>query len=151
MRVGVSVTTLEAANCISNPALLEAGQVIFLPPGSIAGTPTANPTDALPDTCFNPAARITAPVSGMQLSGQFTIEGTASIPNFQFYKLEIRAESASNFITFFLTHTAVPTVGVLGTLDSHAFAPGLYRIQLVVVDNTGNYPIPPCVIRVRFG
>jgi hypothetical protein len=150
VRSTISLNDLQTANCILNPAQLIAGQVIYVP-ATFAASPTPNPVDALPYTCTNPAARITSPVSGATVSGAFVIRGTAAIPNFDFFKLEIRPETSGSFATFYLTHNPVSVEGELVTLNTGAFAPGLYRIQLVVVDKTGNFPVTPCVIRVRFG
>ena len=149
VRAAISLTELQTANCITNPSQLIAGEVITVP-ATFSASPTANPIDALPYTCNNPAARITSPTSGASVSGAFVIRGTASIPNFDFFKLEIRPETGNAFATFYLTHNTVSSEGTLVTMSTVPFGPGLYRIQLVVVDKSGNFPVAPCVIRVRF-
>ncbi len=154
-RAGISLADLQAANCLANPSQIIAGQILVLPPnGSLLPTPglaTGSPGDGNAYTCFNPAARITAPAPGTPINGGFAIRGSANIPNFQFYKLEVRADAAQSYVTFFTSTKPVTTDSELGTLNANAFPPGLYWIQLVVVDNTGNYPIAPCQIRLRFG
>jgi hypothetical protein len=84
------------------------------------------------------------------LNGVITVIGTATLPNFSFYKLEVRPDSGSIWNNFANSKQQV-TGGVLGTLDSELFPPGPYWLQLTVVDNTGNFPITPCALRVRFG
>lgn len=155
VRVGLSLSDLQAANCIANPAQIQVGQVIALPPGSIAAVTaiaaTSNPTDAIAYGCGNSLARISSPLPGSVLTGQFSVRGTAKIPNFSFYKLEVRADSSQTYVTFFTNRTPQTVDGELGTLNAKAFPPGLYWIQLVAIDATSNYPVQPCQVRVRFG
>jgi hypothetical protein len=79
---------------------------------------------------------------GAVLRGAVALYGSARLPNFSFYKLEIRPEGTSTstgFVTFYTAATQV-TSGLLATLDTRAFVDGEYWIRLVVVDTTGNYP-----------
>ncbi|MBX3066106.1 MAG: LysM peptidoglycan-binding domain-containing protein [Anaerolineae bacterium] len=152
-QAGVTVAVLQRANCITDPSRIVVGQVIIVPPGrsigiNVTGTP-AGLGGANVVGCDNPAARITAPQAGATVRGVVTFTGSAVISDFAFYKLEVRADSSPNWITF----VSIPTPlqgGTLGTLNTGAFAPGLYWVQLLVIDNTGNYPIPPCAIRLNF-
>ena len=46
-------------------------------------------------------------------------------------------------VTVILTALKAPwSGGLLGNLNSSGVANGTYTVQLVVVDNTGNYPTP---------
>ncbi len=107
--------------------------------------PTSGPTGtqtATDGACTNPDSIITSPRVGAVLSGLVAFYGTARVPDFSFYKLEIRREGASTssgFVTFY-TGTEQIQHGVLATLDTLAWADGEYWIRLVVVDSTGNYP-----------
>ncbi len=83
------------------------------------------------------------------MRGVIAVRGTATLPNFSFYKLEVRSDDAPVWNNFKLSNQQV-TDGLLGTLDTSLFAPGVYWIQLTVVDNTGNIPVLPCAIRVHF-
>lgn len=116
-------------------------------------TPTPAPTPVPPGPdCPDPRVQLGAPVAGQLLSGVVEIWGTADIPDFNFYKFEIRGPfTAGEWQTVGeMAHTPVSN-GLLGYWDAgpvaHA-APGVYLFRLVVVDNTGNYPAP-CVVQVR--
>ncbi len=134
---------LQQANCITDPDTIRYGQVILVPPGRIVNSPSS----AI--GCDNPAARITSPRPGAVLRGTITVTGTAALSNFNFYKLEVRPDDGSVWNNFAQTSQPVSD-GVLGTLNTGLFAPGVYWIQLTVVDRTGNVPILPCAVRVRF-
>jgi hypothetical protein len=138
---------MQQVNCIADPNAIYYGQVILVPPGILGGTPT----DGTPAIigCNNPAARITGLQPGAPLRGTVTFAGSATLPNFAFYKLEVRSDSASIWNNFGTSRQQVAS-GVLGRLNTGLFPPGVYWIRLTVVDNTGNIPITPCAIRVRF-
>jgi murein DD-endopeptidase MepM/ murein hydrolase activator NlpD len=150
-RSGVSVAEIQQANCIPDPNTIYYGQVLIVPPGSAAAaTPVGGTAVAASIGCDNPAARITSPKPGTALHGVFTVTGTATLPNFSFYKLEVRPDNGSIWNNF--ANSTQPVMeGVLGTLDTGLFPPGLYWLQLTVVDITGNFPITPCAVRVSFG
>jgi hypothetical protein len=76
------------------------------------------------------------------------VVGTANIPDFAFYKLEINGPSTEgNWQT--LSAGSTPTVGgVLGSWDSSIYIPGNYNFRLVVYDASGNWP-PPCVVPIN--
>src|SRR3990172_8375595 len=63
-----------------------------LPPPPPRGGPRAPPP--LPEAaldasgCLNPSATLTFPTDGSDLSGSVSIQGTADIPNFAFFKYE---------------------------------------------------------------
>ncbi len=161
VRAGVSLADLAAANCIENPNAIRAGQVIYVPPGALApratpatlapGQQATNPVSILaPAACNAPGVRISAPISGSTFSGGFTIRGVATIPNFNFYKLEVKPYGSGSYVTFFTGRQPVVQDATLGELNSKAFPSGIYDIALFVIDQTGNYPVQPCVVRVRF-
>ncbi len=102
-------------------------------------TGTQSSTDGI---CTNPDSIIIAPRVGSVLTGTVEFYGTARIPGFSFYKLEIRLEpwsTASDYVTFYTSYRPVKN-GLLGTLDTTPWEDGEYWIRLVVVDTTGNYP-----------
>lgn len=157
LQVGVPLRELQAANCIADANRIVVGQVIILPPGRNLG-PRLGVSGTLPPmndglnaiNCTNPAATITAPAGGAAINGAIAIFGTADIPNFSFYKLEIRPEGDPNWRTFATSVTTVQN-NYLGSLNTVNFPHGVYWIQLVVIDQTANYPLPPCAVRLRFG
>jgi hypothetical protein len=152
----VTIDELAAANCISHPDNITAGQILYVPPG---GNVTPQPTG--PSTapsagnytsfdCGNPSWTITQPRPGTVLHGTFAVYGTATHPQFSFYRLQISGSGTNDadFATLQVYQTPV-TNGELGTINTAAFAPGDYWLRLTVVDITGNDP-PQCTVRVRF-
>jgi nucleoid-associated protein YgaU len=162
VRFGLRLNELAEANCITDPDQITSGQIIYAPPGSNVTPSTPDPQVTNPWTtvsppgdyrsfdCGNPAATISQPVAGTALSGTFAVYGSATHPDFQFYRLQVSGggTSGDEFVTLDVYNTAVNN-GQLGTVASDAFAPGDYWLRLTVVDNTGNY-LPQCTVRVRF-
>ncbi len=113
-------------------------------PAVVEDTPTPA---VLPPACPNPGAALASPGSGQEITSETAIIGTASIPNFQFYKLEWRNANGPEQWNWF-AGSETPVVGAaLGAFNPAGLPPGDYIIRLVVVDNTGNYP-PPCTVQV---
>lgn len=171
LRYGQTVTQMIAANCLADENV-DAGQVIRVPPiapapadtTASATTPassgiplpqpvrTPGPTatqTASDGACANPDSIITYPGVGAVLTGNVTITGTARLPNFSFYKLELRQEGTDQgYITFYTGDTEVIN-GTLAVFNTSAYPDGEYWIRLVVVDGTGNYP-ERCAMLVIF-
>jgi hypothetical protein len=155
-RAGVSLIEMQTANCILDASAIYAGQVIVVPPGSqvsvtAAAVQPTQPNNGFPDVsgdprfaCNLPNARITSPQNGAGLRGIVTVYGKAAIDNFSFYKLELRPYGSANWSNF--TTSPSPADGILGTFRAARFQPGVYEIQLTVVDNTSNYPMPCAVL-----
>jgi hypothetical protein len=158
LQFGMSVDELATANCITHPDNITAGQILYVPPGSnvkplpSSGTLTAPAAGGNYGSfdCGNPSWTITQPGPGTVLRGTFAVYGTATHPQFSFYRLQISGSGTkdSDFATLQVYNTSV-TNGELGTINPAAFAPGDYWLRLTVVDVTGNYP-PQCTVRVRF-
>ncbi len=158
---GITLDALMQANCLSS-SRIRVGDALripqstersMLPPGR---TPSGIPEVALPTprpgptgtqtatdgACTNADSIITSPGVGAHLRGVVEFRGTARVPGFAFYKLEIRQEGKTDspgYLTFY-TGNEMITNGVLGVLDTQAWPNGEYWIRLVVVDGTGNYP-----------
>lgn len=107
------------------------------------------PTPAVsPPACPDPGAALASPGVGQSISAETPVIGTASTPNFQFYKLEWRNANGPEEWNWF-AGSETPVVGAaLGAFNPAGLPPGSYIIRLVVVDNTGNYP-PPCAVQVN--
>jgi hypothetical protein len=146
LRARVTVGELQAANCLLGTNIYY-GQVLVVPPGTTIPTPGTDVPSNM-TACANPAQTITAPAPGAILRGTVAIQGTANIPKFSFYKLEIRGDKSATWNNFTQRTTPV-TNGALGTLNTTLFAPGNYWIQLTAIDTTGNYPLLPCAIAVQ--
>ncbi|HRF97610.1 MAG TPA: hypothetical protein PLZ51_20525 [Aggregatilineales bacterium] len=105
-------------------------------------TPVANDTPTPPillnvEGCLNPSIQIASPQPNEGLTEKFEVIGTATLPNFGFYRIEIRADSA----LIYQRITAVQQVvyaDVLAEIDPTEYPSGIYWIRLVVVDNRGN-------------
>jgi hypothetical protein len=113
---------------------------------TVAPLPTATP--APPANCPTPGVQITQPGSGATVSGRVDIRGTANIPNFSFYKVEIGlGDHPSRWTSISDLHHTPVTDGFLDVLDASSLPAGTYSLRLVVVDITGNFP-PPCEIQI---
>lgn len=111
-----------------------------------AGTPAATPT-AAPSGCIPGQIDITSPKAGDQIQGKITLKGTATIPNFGFYKYEFSPLGANTWAAIVASRKPIQN-GDLGDWDTTAIATGDYQLRLVVTDNQGN-ELPACVIPVR--
>lgn len=130
------------------------------PPRPPTPRPTATETPApappspvpVPPACPDLSARIIAPGTDAHLNGSVPIIGTANISSFQYYKIEFGAgdQPALWKVLGDLHHRPV-TENVLDVLNTASFSPGVYRLRLTVVDQSGNYPILPCSVRVIIG
>lgn len=159
LRFDLDMDELAEANCINDPSNITAGQLLYVPPDSDITPPEPDNGSSTDDgsaggllsfDCDNPTATITQPRPGTVLSGAFALYGSATHPNFQFYRLQISGggTGGGEFATLMVFDTPVSS-GQLGTINTAAFAPGYYWLRLTVVDNTGNY-LPQCTVRVQF-
>jgi hypothetical protein len=116
-------------------------------------TPSADSTEIpaiRPAACPAPNVCITSPGVNQVVQGNIPVRGTATIADFQYYKVEVGPGSnpADNEWTVVGSlHQSPVSGGVLETFNGSAYPPGTYTLRLVVVDQTGNYP-PPCRITV---
>ena len=111
-----------------------------------APSPTATPPP--PANCPTPGVQITQPGNGAHVSGRVDIRGTANIPNFSFYKVEIGlGDHPSRWTSISDLHHTPVTDGFLDVLDASSLPAGTYSLRLVVVDITGNFP-PPCEVQI---
>ena len=101
-----------------------------------------------PVGCTDFSTAITSPAAGQRVGEVFNLTGTASLPNFQYYKVEIRPDS-SNIYNFYVQSTTPVTNGLLTRINTEPFGSGVHWIRLTVVDTTGNFPTP-CTIPVIF-
>ncbi len=134
----------------------------FLAPSVPLPNPTPIPTISLlqletssavslstPDAsgCLNPSATISAPASGEELRGLVEISGTADIPGFAFYRIEIRPTGGEAPWQVITAGTQTVRDDLLGAWDTGLVENGVYLLQLVVTDAEGNAPLP-CSIEV---
>ena len=127
-----------------------------VPPTPTAELPTATPEPPTPipapqivaPSCPDGRSIIASPGVNQVVSGIVPIVGSASHEAFNFYKLEFApgANADGGYVYFDGTSRQV-TGGVLGNFNSTGIANGMYTIQLVVVDQSANYP-PPCRVTI---
>lgn len=97
--------------------------------------------------CLPGQVIITSPKAGSEVKGRVSIQGTASIPNFGFYKYEVSPLNADTWVTI-AAGREVKVDSSLGEWDTTALPAGDYQLRLVVIDNKGE-ALPPCIIPVR--
>ncbi len=162
---GVGALTFLVTTLLS-PAVPAASRPTPLPTVSLLATPstpgpestgpgaTALPEAALDSSgCLNPAATLSFPEEGSELSGTVTVHGSAAIANFAFYKYEYIALAAGvpapGAVWRAISAGTDPKMDSdLGFWDTTLVNPGDYGFRLVVTDTAGNAPLP-CVRRVR--
>lgn len=158
--VNSTVEDLSMANCLPNIDALAIGDELFvprLPEGpvqtGVPSVPDGDTTEVIalsPVGCTSPAISIASPSIGQVINGAFSVIGTAALPTLEYYKLEIRADTATTY-NFYSRAEEPVSNGQLGTIDSSLFGAGVYWVRLVVVDNTGNIPgDATCAIPVIF-
>ena len=161
MVVSFVAPTVPGAIPIPTPTLdLLATPSITLPPPTPTTSGTNEPDGtaqpggtpepaALPEqsVCVAGQVMISDPKDGDEISDIATLKGTASIPNFGFYKYEVARPGDSSWLTIGGGRNPV-VEDKLGDWDTSSRIPGEYLLRLVVTDNEGNY-LPACVIRVR--
>ncbi|MDW8298976.1 MAG: hypothetical protein RML95_06530 [Anaerolineae bacterium] len=126
---GVFLTV--TAQALSGGAILQLTAVASpTPVGTIiVGYPT-------PIGCNSEQAWLEVPANGMRVFDTLTVIGTANIPNFAFYTLEISGPSTGGEFGVLDNKTSpMPQKGVLGQFAVTAFQPGDYRFRLAVFDN----------------
>jgi tRNA A-37 threonylcarbamoyl transferase component Bud32 len=100
--------------------------------------------------CPSTHARITAPGVDVTVQGNVTILGTANIPNFDYYKVELATGSHTRTWTLIGELSQTPVVNdELYIWDTSAYPRGIYTLRLTVVDVTGNYQ--SCQVHIRLG
>ncbi len=143
----------QVANLATPTVNLLATPTITLPIAAPLEEGALNAAEASPETtatlsgCIPGQVEIFFPRNGQEISGVVKVTGTASIPNFGFYKFEIRRPGESIWLTIQAGNSPVIS-GDLGDWDTRRLIPGEYELSLVVVDNAAQ-AYPACIITVR--
>ncbi|MEW5719824.1 MAG: ABC transporter substrate-binding protein, partial [Chloroflexota bacterium] len=115
------------------------------PTGSPTFAPTGSPTPAA-SQCANLAGVIKSPLHDSTVSGTVELRGSATRPNFAYWKLEYRADAATTYTQLYRSEQPVND-GALSLWSTKTAPNGVYWLQLTVVDTTGNASAP-CQVRV---
>lgn len=141
------VPSLPASDVLPTPTL----SLLVTPAGTLAPGSTAAPsTESAPSGmsgCDPERIMLTSPKPGAAVSGTVELTGTASIPNFGFYKYELSAMGTNIWATISAGDKPKKDEK-LGDWDTTTLANGDYFLQLVLIDNAGK-TLEPCVIAVR--
>jgi len=144
---------------------------------AITDTPVPTPVNTVPPTpeptnkpappskapkvvqCSYPYLHITSPAIDEEVHRQqpLVVQGTASVgperPAFSYYKIEVQSPTGG-WILGYRGDRPHTQNSVLGTLDFvhhpdlRNLGAGWYRVRLMVVDASGNYP-PPCSVTIH--
>lgn len=156
--LSVTPTPTRTATPISGTLPLAGGPVISLTVTSESQTPTPAAETATPTpppapivvapNCPDEHATLVRPGQNEVVSGQVNVIGTATLGDFQYYKIEAAPGTDASGGGQYVGGAHAPvTAGLLATVDTTGLANGVWTLRLVVVDQTGNY-IPPCQVTV---
>lgn len=126
-------TTLPAEMANSGESMIEATQPAL--------------QQAISSGCLPDQNQISFPLNGQETSGVVEILGTADIPNFGFYKLEIKKPEETVWLTLQAGNQVVRD-GKLGDWDTRRLTPGEYQLGMVIVDSEAQ-STQPCIVSVR--
>jgi hypothetical protein len=145
------VPSLPGVTALSTPTLnLLAVPTTTLSPELLAslGSATAPPPSTSEASgCIPGQISITSPKPGENVSGTVEIMGTASIPNFGYFKYEFSVVGSANWATVNAIREPKQDEK-LGDWDTSQLATGDYLLRLVVTDNQDN-ALPACVVPVH--
>lgn len=148
--------SVPGATPLSTPTLdLLATPTFTLSPATSEGTqnaarltPTVVQSTEAASGCIPGKIEITSPKNGQEVSGVVEVMGNAYIPNFGFYKYEMKRPDEPSWSTIAAGNAIVQNGGKLGDWDTRRYPPGEYQLGLVIVDNKAQ-PSAHCVITVR--
>ncbi len=143
--------SLPATDILATPTL----DLLLTPAGTLspadatqsALAPTAQEVPSGMSGCIPDRIMITSPKAGDQVSGTINIAGTASAPNFAFYKYEVARLGSQEWATISADRNPKKNEK-LGEWNTASLANGDYFLRLVITDNIGK-SLEPCVIAVR--
>lgn len=135
------------------PTPLAEAEALATAEAAAAETPTPEPTATpapvvLAPNCADSRAVLFRPGQNEVVRGVVNIIGRATHESFQYYKIEYAPGANAGGGFAYLTGGNSPVEnGVLASVDTTALGNGEWTLQLVVVDQTGNWP-PPCQVTI---
>jgi len=153
MLVSFVAPTMPGANPLLTPTVnLMATPTATLPSSQAtveAGEATSTPTQvqAGASACQPDRINILSPAEGQTVSDVVEVKGTADIPNFGFYKIEMKRPEETIWQTI-VAGNEVKKDEALGLWDTRRLFSGTYQLGLVVVDNEARASAP-CVVQVQ--
>lgn len=147
----VHIDELLAANCFALGDNLSPYTRLYVPRPLTAPIPTPPPlvdAEAVARQGCAPGVQIIAPPEGTIVDSLFTLVGTASIPEFAYYDIDIRPASIDTFTRYSRADEAV-IGGALGVIDPDLFGIGVYWVRLSVYAQDNDTP-QTCAIPMIF-
>jgi len=141
------ISTFLVPQIPASPQATAIPTISLLEPEAVQGSSTDPPGTPSGAGCLNEGATISSSTSGEEIRGLVEVVGTADIPNFAFYKIEIRPSEPSSIWQVITAGTDTLTEEMLGMWDTSLVENGVYLLQLVVTDTVGNAPLP-CTIEI---
>jgi len=143
--------SLPASDILATPTL----DLLLTPPGTLspadatqaALSPLTQEVPSGMSGCVPDQLMITFPEPGDEISGIIEIAGTASVPDFGFYKYEVARLGTQDWATISAEREPKQNEK-LGEWNTSSLTNGDYFLRLVVTDNVG-VSLEPCVIAVR--
>lgn len=143
--VGSSVMELQVTNCFTSTEDLSAGQTLYVPAFGSANRPGIGVISDEQAQCPEANIVITHPEWGGAEAAGFVVWGTATGPDFAYYKIELRLNADTHYR--FVASSDEPFVeGPLALIDPADYPPGDYWLRLSVVNTSGHQIGSPCSI-----
>lgn len=114
---------------------------------TVLTTPAPAQNQSAQGACIPGSIYIAQPQDGSEISGVVEISGTVNIPDFGFYKLEMKRVEETSWLTI-LAGNQPRINATLGAWNTSLLPPGNLQLSLVAVDHQGQ-AYPPCIIEVR--
>jgi len=143
--------SLPASDILATPTL----DLLLTPAGTLSAadatqaalSPVTQEVPGGMSGCIPDQIMITFPEPGDIINGTVEIAGTASVPNFGFYKYEVARLGTQDWATISADRDP-KEAEKLGEWNTSSLTNGDYFLRLVITDNIG-VTLEPCVIAVR--
>jgi hypothetical protein len=136
---GSNIAALDATNTAAAIAAGGGPVLLLTAVASPTSVGTIIPGYPTPSDCNTDQAWLEIPAPGQVLFDSVEVIGKANVPDFAFYKFELRGPSTGGEFAPILGQQTTPVTekGTLGLLPLSPFQPGDYTFRLTVFDKTG--------------